>query len=295
MTLHKQRTDLILYVLKWFILFVMMTVVAFSLVQIMPLSGDLHPFADSPLWVQYLDWLSRFFTGQWGVSKLNQLPVFVELMKRLPYSLAVAMGGVFVSGFGAFWLGYKASLGQKNLWYKLSQGLSIALDTVPFFILATILMYVIAVRFTVLRLVVGSPIPAVLLGICLVAIYQIGMLSGSVYDSFKKIQNKTFIKAYTLRGFFLEDVLLKYGTRPTLVRLFSEMSRQFSWVIGGAAIVELVFGIPGINSFLVESLREHDYLVAQPYLMLVTLWLLVVNAVFFLMIQGLERSLRRES
>ena len=88
---------------------------------------------------------------------------------------------------------------------------------------------------------------------------------------------------------------MKYGTRPTLVRLFSEMSRQFSWVIGGAAIVELVFGIPGINSFLVESLREHDYLVAQPYLMLVTLWLLVVNAVFFLMIQGLERSLRRES
>ena len=70
------------------------------------------------------------------------------------------------------------------------------------------------------------------------------------------------------------------------------MVGRFSWVIGGTAVVEFVFAIPGVSLFLVQSISVKDYNIIQSYLLFILLWMGVVHAVCNVIIYFLRGGIR---
>ena len=65
------------------------------------------------------------------------------------------------------------------------------------------------------------------------------------------------------------------------------MISKLSWVIGGTAVVEFVFAVPGVSFFLVNSIAQRDYNVIQSYMFFIVLWMLMVHLVFLVLIRAL--------
>jgi len=54
---------------------------------------------------------------------------------------------------------------------------------------------------------------------------------------------------------------------------------EAGWVIGSTATLEVLFGLPGISQFLVQSIAVRDYHVLIAYVMVVAIWMLLINAI----------------
>lgn len=69
------------------------------------------------------------------------------------------------------------------------------------------------------------------------------------------------------------------------------MVSKFAWVIGGTAVVEFVFAVPGVSFFLVNSIAQRDYHVIQSYLFFIVLWMMFVHFVFSVIIWSLGEKI----
>ena len=59
-------------------------------------------------------------------------------------------------------------------------------------------------------------------------------------------------------------------------------------MIGGTAVLEVIFIIPGISTFLVESIKYRDYNVIQSYILIVVIWMIAVKIFFNIILKYLD-------
>lgn len=250
---------------------------------------------DEPVTVQYGKWMGHFLRGDWGRSYLSKLDVREEMTRRMPYSLAVGMGGVVLSGILSFVAGFLASMKEGGFWDRFTRVVTVLTQSIPSFILAIVVIYVIGVKYKLVKIFTGSALPGVLIATCLVALYQFGSLSRIVCRHFRNTLEKTYIKAYITRGFSLPRILWRYGYHDSLYGLLAAMVAKFSWVLGGTAVVEFIFTIPGVSGFLVDSVAARDYTVIQSYIMVITLWMFFVHGIFNLWMRYLRKGKGHEN
>ena len=101
---------------------------------------------DRPLIEQYLKWIGNFIKFNWGTSLITKNDIKTEMLTRLPYSLGIGLGGVLISAFLSFFLGYLSSLKRNGFFDRFTRGLSLMSQTVPSFILAIIIIYFFSIK-----------------------------------------------------------------------------------------------------------------------------------------------------
>lgn len=246
---------------------------------------------DKPLWYQYGYWIIHFVQGDWGNSFITGHDVRVEIIRRVPLSLTIGLGGVLLGGFFAFILGYAAACKPKGFWDRASRALSLFVQSVPSFMTAVFVIYLLSVYFQVVK-VYSNITAATILALLLVALGTTGELCRVMRSHFLEIAHTPYIYFSRCRGFKRNTLLLRDGLRPALIALISTMVGRFSWVIGGTAVVEFVFAIPGVSLFLVQSIAAKDYNIIQSYLLFILLWMGIVHAICALLTHLLRGGVR---
>ena len=287
------------YFLKWTALFLLGSVLAFLLVRMMPVSPveqaltrDRLPQTaeniaymehrmglDQPLPSQYISWLLRFVSGNWGESLVSGADIKAQFIRKMPYSFSIGILGLLLASVAAFGIGYRAAVRGQGFCDRASAALAVFSQSVPSFITAVVLIYFLGVRFHLVRFFTGTPLASVLTAILLSALYLVGNLSRVVRKAFLEEKEASYVRFSVARGFAPEYVLLHHASRPVLCRLLSVLMANFAWVFGGSTVLEFAFGIPGISFFLVESMKARDYSVLQTYIMMIMLWMFAVHLV----------------
>ena len=93
------------------------------------------------------------------------------------------------------------------------------------------------------------------------------------------------------KGLGRSRALWSHGHAAALYATIAALVPEFGWVIGGTAVSEVVFALPGISQFLVQSIGARDYFVLQAYVVLVAAWMLVVRIGVDLVLRRLEPRL----
>lgn len=287
-------------ILKYFFVLCFMSLVIFALTRSMPLSPvdlllqqlklpptpenkllvEMQWGLDKPLYVQYFRWLGAFVRGDWGESLISKQNIREEIFRGIPYSVTLGLGGVLLSALLGFFGGYLASLKKGGFFDRLTAFLSLFVQTVPVFILSVVLIYYIGVKYQLLKVFTGSIFVKMSLGMLMVTLSSVGSISRVMRKHFLNIQKQPYIRAEISRGFLPNKILLTSGLRPALIGLSSAIVSKFAWVIGGTAVVEFVFSIPGVSFFLVNSIAQRDYNVIQSYLFFIVIWMMLVHLMF---------------
>jgi peptide/nickel transport system permease protein len=133
------------------------------------------------------------------------------------------------------------------------------------------------VKFKLIRFFTGNGFASLMFATALMCLYTVGMMSRVVKEHFKEQTNKTHVRFAISRGFSPGYVLLRHAYKPVIRGLISVVISRLAWVIGGSAVLEFTFGIPGISFYLIDSMHANDYYVLQTYIMAVVVWMFLAH------------------
>ena len=212
------------------------------------------------------------------------------MLRRLPYSLIIGLSSLFLSIILSFFLGYLAAIKEKGFFDKMTRIISILTLSIPSFIIAIFIIYYFGVKTQLIKFFIGGKFYGIVFSIMILVLYQVGNLSRIVRDTFVEMKEETFVKFYLIRGFNINYVLLRHCYKPALYSLFSASISKFSSVVGGSAVVEFSFAIPGISYFLISSIVNRDYNVIQAYIFLICIYMFFVHLIFDFLLSFLREK-----
>lgn len=231
---------------------------------------------DRPFLSRYLDWLMNFVRGEWGRSFRTGEPVLAEFTKRLPLSLMLGTCGIGLAIALAIPTGFAAALSPGGLADRLSRLWSVGTQSIPIFATGLVLIWVLGVK---LRLIqpFTDEIAAVLLSICLISLHSMAVLSRVYRQGLQAAMAQPWFLTARAKGLSEARAMWRHAHPSAFYAVVATVHAEAGWVIGGAATMEILFGLPGISQFLVQSISMRDQMVLQAYVVVVALWMMLVD------------------
>ncbi len=241
---------------------------------------------DRPLWEQYITYMDRMIHGDLGFSYRKQTAVVDLILSRLPFTLALILGGVFVELLIGIPVGLAAAISRGRWADRLGMIIALLGVSAPPFWLGLLLLYWLG--FVIPLFPLGGPggldhlvLPALTAGLGGAAWYARMMRSSTL-----EILSADFVRTAHAKGQRQLRVILGHVLPNALNPIITMAGMDIPWFIGGVVLVERVFDWPGLGRLAVEAIETVDV----PLILgtvIVTAFIVVVSSILIDIIQGL--------
>jgi oligopeptide transport system permease protein len=220
---------------------------------------------DKPIGVQYLYYLRQIAVGDLGMSmKMRGRMVTDIIAQHFPYSLDLGLRALLFATIGGIILGVIAGINRGKKWDTISVFLAIIGVSVPSFIIGGVFQWI-ALEINKL---VGHPVlpvaeyssfvhtilPTIALGLLPLSVIA-RMMRAQVIE----VMNQDYIKTAKAKGVSPFNIIRKHCIRNAIMPIITFMGPFTAAVTTGTFIIELIFMIPGLGRFYVESIQVADY------------------------------------
>lgn len=246
---------------------------------------------DRPLLVQYGMYVNRLLHGDWGKTIRGEQPVLGLLLGRFPNTLLLAAASLCLASLIGLTTGFIAAY-RRNSWVDTSTMIGAIIGaSLPQFWLGLILLFVFVVQIQWFP-VAGTGwrnlvLPALTLGLSNAAIIA-RLTRSSMVDVF----NQDFMRTARAKGLPKAVVLFRHALRAGLVPVVTMMGMQFTYMMGGAIVVENVFGWNGVGRLAIQAITQRDYPVIQGFILMFAVIVAVVSVVLDLLYAWLDPRVR---
>jgi peptide/nickel transport system permease protein len=245
-----------------------------------------------PLPVQLGRYIWQLLHGNLGVSLVSDEPVGLLLAQRFPATLELAVAGMAVAIFLGVTLGTVAAAFMGTWVDRAVMVLATLGLSVPVFWLALLLVMVFSLLLHWLPVfgyggISHLVLPAVSLGLVAAAVN-----ARLVRASLAEVLGADYVRTAAAKGASRLRVLLRHALRNALLPAITVMGIQVGSLLGGAVILEQVFGWPGLGSLLVTAVESRDYTVVQGSVLYIALVFMVVNLVVDLLYAVIDPRVR---
>jgi peptide/nickel transport system permease protein len=242
---------------------------------------------DQPVPVQFLHWLRNILTGDWGYSIVNGLPVLPLMLDRFQVTAAVAIAAVALASLIAVPAGLIAAWRQGSLLDVAVVGLSTLLLSIPSFWLGLLLLMLFGLKLGWLPIVGYVPIaedlvaaiPYLIMPVVTVALIELGFVARMARASTIEVLRLEYITHARAKGLSEATVLWRHAFPNAFAPTWTVIGLILGNLLGGAAVTETVFTLPGLGRLLVDSIYARDYPVVQGCLLLIAVLYVLVNLV----------------
>lgn len=217
-----------------------------------------HYGLDRPLIVQYVQWLGRLATLDFGHSLVTGRPVLDEARSHVQNT--IVLGGLSLTGAAliAFPLAYLAASRPAGTIDRLCLVYSSLFAAVPAFLMGIILInfFIVGNRFGALSGETGlsrSVLPAAVAAIAISA-----PLLKVIRDSVLRESRAIHLQFARMRGVPDRQVFLRHGLRNAALPVLGYMSTLFVYLAYDIVVIEVVFNYPGIGHALYEAIKARD-------------------------------------
>ena len=251
---------------------------------------------DDPLVVQYLRYVEGIVTRlDFGESfRYRNTSVGELLVKRVPVSLQLNLAAIIITLGVGIPVGLFAGLSQGRGWDNVIVAAALALQSLPVFITAPVLLLVFALWLDWLPTSgwggFFSPhivMPALVIGVPGIAIV-VRLVRASVLD----VMGEDYIRTARAKGLSEGVVRYRHILRNAMIPVATSFGFTLAGLAGGSFIVEIYFGIPGVGRFAIESLFQRDYPVMMAFAFITTTLFMLANLVVDLMYPLLDPRIR---
>ncbi len=264
------------------------------------LRHELH--LDVPVIQRYRDWLNDFLHGNLGYlynGTTSKTEVIDSVKRTLPVSIKLMLGAQFLALLFALPLGVITAYKAGSTFDKATNSAAFALLAIPNFVIALLLIYFLGVQkqlypirwddsLTGIDSIQNYVLPVISLAAGQIAIYMRLLRS----DMIATLQ-EDYITMAKAKGMSSSRILWRHALRPSSLTLLTVAGLNVGTLIGGAVVIEFIFGVPGLGFEIQSAVASHQYAALESYVAIIAIGYILVNAGIDVLYSVLDPRIRR--
>ena len=233
---------------------------------------------DRPVIEQFYEYVKGVVTRfDLGTSFVSRRPVSEQILVRFPTTLRLAMISLLISSVLGIAFGVICAINQNTKSDYIVSLLAMIVASLPNFWFALMMILFFAVNLGILPATgldtwKGWVLPAVVLGLG-----PISNLCRTTRSSMLEVIRQDYIRTAKSKGISDNKVIFKHALKNALFPVITVFGLMASLNIGGQVVVETIFTIPGIGSYMMTSITNKDYPVVQGTVIVLSLMVCVIN------------------
>lgn len=295
-------TDLLRRLVRLVLVLLVVTAASFSMVSLLPgdtvtaVLGDKASTQDQEaarkelrldraLPVRYAYWLRDALHGDLGRSYVTQQPVTEAISQRFGITLELVLLSQLLALLVAVPMAVIAALNQGKIVDKTLSGLSLGAQVTPSYVMAVGLLVLFATKLhwfnptgivhfsdNVVEHFKSLTLPALALGLQEIAMYM-RLMRTELIDTL----GQEYIWLARAKGVKKWNVIRKHALRSSSVGVITIAGVTIGRMIGGTILVEVIFALPGLGRFTVDSISNRDFMALQGAVVVFTVSFVVIN------------------
>ena len=234
--------------------------------------------ADQPFYKQYATWLGKFMTLDFGEAFADGRKVKDKILERLPITLTINLLSLGLVLLIAIPIGIMSATRQYSLLDRFSTMFVFIGFSTPSFWLALLLIYLFGVQWGVLPISgihsldisgltswgrISDEANHLILPVFVSAFGGLAGFSRYVRNNMLKVMRQDYIRTARAKGLSDRVIIYKHALRNALMPVITILGLALPGLIGGSAIMEQVFGIPGMGQLMFQAVLSRDYNLAM--------------------------------
>ena len=258
---------------------------------------------DRPIAEQYVTWVAGVVRGDLGQSLWTTRPAARDIAERFPVTLTLSLLSIVVSLLIALPVGIVGAVRQDSAADLASRSLAVGALSVPNFWLATLIVVVPSFYFNwappignfrrvgdgVLVYLSQFVLPALCLGIT-----QAGVIMRMTRAMMLEVLRQDYVRTAWAKGLAGRVVVLRHALRNAMIPIVTVIGSQMPFYFGGSIVMEHIFGLPGVGSFVLEAISRRDYPVIQAVNLAVAGLVILSNLLVDLSYGALDPRIRQD-
>lgn len=251
-----------------------------------------HLGLDRPLPEQFVLFVKKTVTGDFGISIRSQRPVIDEVADRFGPTLLLTVAAMAWAVVFGLLIGIVSAVKRGRWPDRLGMAFAVSGISMPPFALGILLMEVFSVWLGWFPTVGAESwrhyvLPSITLGAGVAAV-----MARFTRSALIEVLSEDYVRTARAKGLPARQVLSRHALRNALIPVVTMMGLQFGFLLGGSIVVEKVFNWPGMGRLLVDAVEMRDYPVMQTCVLLFSMEFLLINLAVDLLYGWLNPSIR---
>jgi peptide/nickel transport system permease protein len=255
---------------------------------------------DRPIYVQYLNWLTRVLQGDLGQSLRTRRPVFDIVVERYPPTVYLALAALILGIAVAIPAGMLAAVKQNTPYDYSAMLFTLFGISVPNFWFAMLLILWLGIYLrwfpTIGYAAPGTDFLLFLSHLALPALV-LGTDIASTTTRYIRAEmleqlRLDYVRTARAKGLPPRLVFYKHALKNSLIAAVTVIGLQVGRLLGGSTVVETIFGWPGLARLVLDAVYARDYPVLQGAVLLLAVGYVMINLLVDLLYKWLNPRVR---
>lgn len=240
---------------------------------------------DAPIHIHYVRWITEVVQGNLGVSVRTAQPITKIILQRLPVTVELALLAAVLSWVIAIPLGVVSAVRRNGTVDFVAHISGLIGLSVPNFWLATMLLLVTSLYLGFQpALIWVSPfkdllanLKQMLLPVLSLSAVLMAVVMRMMRSSMLEVLGQDYIRTARSKGLRETIVLARHAFKNAAIPVVTVQGIQVGYLLGGAVVIEQIFGLPGIGWLILNGIYQRDYPVVQGAVLFVAVTFVLVN------------------
>ncbi len=251
---------------------------------------------------QYWRWISGIVQGDFGFSLRNQQPVSEVLLNALPITFELVFLGLLIAVVIGLPLGVLSAVKRDSRHDYAARIGGLIGVSIPNFWLATLLLLFTSRVFGWVPPLTYVPIyedpianlSQFILPATAISVFTLAIVMRMVRATMLEVLGQDYVRTARAKGVKQKVVISRHALRNALIPVVTVVGFEVGILMGGSAIVEIIFGLPGLGNTLLNAIFNRDYPVVQGATMLLAFIFISANLLVDLIYGVLDPRISQE-
>lgn len=208
--------------------------------------------------VRYGKYIVSAVTGDLGQSYRTGVPVVEEIAARFPVTLKIAVMAMFIAVFIGIPVGIISAVRQYSFADIMATMSALAFTSIPAFWLGLLLILLLSVRLRLLPAIGSDSWKHLIMPSVSLAAAQMATIMRMTRSTMLEVIRQDYIRTAKAKGAEPRRIIFHHAIKNALLPVITTVGLSISNLLGGALIIENVFGISGLGTLMVNSVKSKD-------------------------------------
>ena len=247
-----------------------------------------------PFVIQYISWLGDAVKGDFGTSYSCGRPVVQLLAERVAPTIKLALLSLFMMLLMSVLLGITCATHQNSVIDHLIRAGTFLGISMPNFWVGLLLLYFVAMKLGLIPVVsMQMDFKRIILPAFTLAFAMSGKYARQVRAAILEELHQDYVVGARARGISNIRIMWLHVVPNAMLPLATMLGLSMGSLLGGTAVVEIIFSYPALGSLAVDAITSMDYPLIQGYVLWIALIYMFVNLIVDVSYSIIDPRLRR--